>query len=147
MTCDSAHQYCSLGQGNNNLDAVVFRRTALCLHQTADPQSHTDGAQEASFIAVTKPYAFGSQYSIVRFDRLHNLDKALVNTHTHTQEPNNVEQLWQQSQMINGHPESKGSPRKGGSLCHHLTTAHQDPEEHEVLELPVDDQVIHIHAD
>lgn len=33
---------------------------------------------------------------------------------------------------------------EGGAFCHHLATAHKDPEEHEVLKLPIDDQVIHL---
>ncbi len=39
----------------------------------------------------------------------------------------------------------QGGPGKRRPLCHHLPTAHQDPEKHEVLEVSVDDQVIDLH--
>ncbi len=35
---------------------------------------------------------------------------------------------------------------EGGPLRHHLTTAHEDPEEHEVLKPPVSHQVVNLHT-
>ena len=39
----------------------------------------------------------------------------------------------------------QGGPGKRWPLCHHLPTAHQDPEKHEVLKVPAYDQVIYLH--
>lgn len=33
---------------------------------------------------------------------------------------------------------------EGGPFCHHLPTAHHDPEEHEVLKVSIDDDVINL---
>ena len=44
-----------------------------------------------------------------------------------------------------GHLVRQGGPGKRWSLCHHLPTAHQDPEKHEVLKVPVYDQIIYLH--
>ena len=40
------------------------------------------------------------------------------------------------------HPVCKGRMREGWPFCHHLATAHQDPEQHEILKPPVDDKII-----
>lgn len=42
------------------------------------------------------------------------------------------------------HPIWQGSVAEGGSFCHHLPTAHYNPEKHEVLKPPVNDKVINL---